>query len=371
MRTKNVQVEIDCSDVWSVDARFVRRTDQYLRTGDLLVSSANSWNLVGKCCWVPEEAAGSTFGGFISTLRPNQEVVDPKYLFHWFSSPRIQSRVRSFGRQTTNISNLDFARCLALPIPLPSLAEQERIASILDAVDALRAKRRNAIALVDDLTQSIFLNTFGDPESNPHDWSRKRFRDLLATPLRNGLSPSTGGAVSAKVLTLSAVTGSRFNPTAFKIGSFNSKPPDAQAVRALDFLICRGNGNIQLVGKGDFPQTDMPDTTFPDTIIAARPNYDLLTSEFLHCIWRMSNVRHQIESAVRTTNGTFKVNQTMLELVAIPVPPLELQASFTNKVRQISSVLTSQESHLAELDALFASLQHRAFRGELRDTSAA
>lgn len=80
MRTKNVQAEIDLSDVWSVDSRFVKRVNQYLQTGDLLVSSANNWNLMGKCCWVPEEARGSTFGGFISALRPNRERVDPRYL---------------------------------------------------------------------------------------------------------------------------------------------------------------------------------------------------------------------------------------------------------------------------------------------------
>ena len=54
MRTKNVQSELDLSDVWGIPESFVKRADQYLLTGDLLVSSANSWNLVGKCCRVPQ-----------------------------------------------------------------------------------------------------------------------------------------------------------------------------------------------------------------------------------------------------------------------------------------------------------------------------
>ena len=53
MRTKNVQSELELSDVWGISDTFVKREDQYLAGGDLLVSSANSWNLVGKCCWVP------------------------------------------------------------------------------------------------------------------------------------------------------------------------------------------------------------------------------------------------------------------------------------------------------------------------------
>ena len=163
MRTKNVQSELDLSDVWGIPESFVKRADQYLLTGDLLVSSANSWNLVGKCCRVPQLHWPATFGGFISVLRGDPSQIEARYLYNWFSSPRIQVTVRSFGQQTTNISNLNVGRCLRLCLPLPSLPEQRRIAEILDKADALRAKRRAALAHLDTLTQSIFLDMFGDP----------------------------------------------------------------------------------------------------------------------------------------------------------------------------------------------------------------
>jgi len=166
MRTKNVQAELDLSDVWGIPESFVRREDQYLMPGDMLVSSANSWNLVGKCCWVPSLPWRSTFGGFISVLRPNRAMIEPRYLFRWFASDRTQATVRSFGQQTTNISNLNVDRCLKLKIPLPPLPEQRRIAQILDKADALRAKRRAALAQLDTLTKSIFLDMFGDPATN-------------------------------------------------------------------------------------------------------------------------------------------------------------------------------------------------------------
>jgi len=170
MRTKNVQAKLDLSDVWGVSAFFVKRRDQYLQPGDVLVSSANSWNLVGKCCWVPELPWQSTFGGFISALRPDMSKVDPRYLYRWFASDRVQTIVRSFGQQTTNISNLNVDRCLRLEIPLPPLVEQRRIATILDKADALRARRRAALAQLDALTQSVFLDMFGSPVTNPAGW---------------------------------------------------------------------------------------------------------------------------------------------------------------------------------------------------------
>ena len=96
MRTKNVQGTLDVSDVWGIPQSFVRRVDQFLQPGDMLVSSANSWNLVGKCCLVPELPWRATFGGFISALRGDSNRVNAKYLYHWFSSPRIQATARSF-----------------------------------------------------------------------------------------------------------------------------------------------------------------------------------------------------------------------------------------------------------------------------------
>ena len=81
MRTKNVQAKLDLEDVWGVDERFVRRPDQLMRAGDILVSSANSWNLVGKCSWIPELPWRASFGGFVCVLRANNVKADPRFLY--------------------------------------------------------------------------------------------------------------------------------------------------------------------------------------------------------------------------------------------------------------------------------------------------
>ena len=160
MRTKNVQAELDLSDVWGIHESFVKRENQFLKLGDLLVSSANSWNLVGKCCWVPQLQWSATFGGFITVLRGDQSRIDPRYLYHWFSSARIKATVRSYGRQTTNISNLNINRCEKLTLLLPPLPEQYRIVGILDKADGLRAKHRTALAQLDTLMASLHHRAF-------------------------------------------------------------------------------------------------------------------------------------------------------------------------------------------------------------------
>ena len=81
MRTKNVQAELDWSDVWSFEKQFVRREDQFMQTGDVLASSANSWNLVGKCRWIPELPGRASFGGSVSVLHPHRTKVGPRFLY--------------------------------------------------------------------------------------------------------------------------------------------------------------------------------------------------------------------------------------------------------------------------------------------------
>ncbi|VVN57094.1 hypothetical protein PS684_02664 [Pseudomonas fluorescens] len=364
-RTKNVQATLDLNDVWAVDEKFVRRTEQFLQNGDILISSANSWNLVGKCCWIPELPWKASFGGFVSVLRADPNKILPRFLFWWFSSAPIQALARSFGNKTTSISNLNFDRCLALTLPLPSLEEQRRIVLILDQAQVLQNKRRDSICSLDVLAESVFYEMFGCLNKNPFGWESKAFGSLLTMPLRNGLSASTDGTIEAKVLTLSAITGPEFAGHQWRYAGFKSIPPANQSLDCRDFLICRGNGNRNLVGSGHFPDVSAPDVTFPDTMIAARVSRDELAPLFLDFIWKHSFVRKQIDKAVRTTNGTYKVNQTILENISIICPPLERQNEFAERILSIQELKTSCRDHLAQLDSLFNALQHRAFRGEL------
>jgi type I restriction enzyme, S subunit len=169
MRTKNVQEDLDDSDIVWIPAWIIRNSSKYLSPGDILVSSANSWNLVGKGCWVPELKYPASAGGFISILRGNPDAVDLRYLYHWFISPQTQAKLRSYSNKTTNISNLDHGRTLATEIPLPPLEEQRRIAAILDKAQDMSRKSQLSGALASSLIESEMIRRFGRPgDSQAH-----------------------------------------------------------------------------------------------------------------------------------------------------------------------------------------------------------
>jgi type I restriction enzyme S subunit len=127
--------------------------------------------------------------------------------------------------------------------------------------------------------------------------------------VRNGISPATGGAHRHLVLTLSAITGSHFDEGSIQEADFTDPASDSDRVDHRDFLICRGNGNLNLVGIGHFPLASRQDILFPDTMIAARPKRSVIHAAFLQSTWNSAYVRQQIERLARTTNGTMKINQ--------------------------------------------------------------
>jgi len=188
---------------------------------------------------------------------------------------------------------------------------------------------------------------------------------VLVQPLRNGVSPSKAGTVTADVLTLSAITGSAFDASAVKNSTFTSALVDRKTVSIADFLICRGNGNRSLVGRAKYPNASLPKVAFPDTMIAARCDGERISRAFLDHIWDHDLVRHQMDALARTTNGTFKINQSMIESIVLPLPPIELQRTFDTCADRVSAQRELSGRGVDQLATLFTSLQHRAFRGEL------
>ena len=347
-----------------VDADMARKhVKQQLIGGETLVLNAahNATHVASKTFYAAEEVTGSLATGEWLIIRWSSDAVDSRFGSHWINAPDTRFRIRRLIKGI-HLYPKDVAR---LRIPLPPLAEQKRIAEILDAADALRAKRREALAQLDTLLQSIFLDMFGDPVTNPMGWQERFLGDLTQSGFRNGLSPSTTGTVDGEVLTLSAITRGRFDFAARKSARFDKQPPPSQRLRTDTFLICRGNGNKQLVGAGAYPDRSSRRVCFPDTMISVVVDSDAIVPAYLENVWRSWRVRGQIERGARTTNGTHKVNQRLLSSVVFPVPSTDIQRRFAGIAESVENQAATQRAHLAELDTLFASLQSRAFQGDL------
>lgn len=330
-----------------------------VEVGDVLFTTVGSY---GNAAVVISDQPFS-FQRHVAHIKPDPKRILSSYLRMALESApvrrQVDSRVRGIAQKTLNLADLRL-----LSLLLPPLSEQRRIADILDKANTVRRKRQEAIKLTEEFLRSAFLEMFGDPATNPNGWQLHPLNSLVEDGrIRNGLSPSSRGLHAGQVLVLSAITGETFDPTSIKPAFFDMPPPEDKLVDIRDFLICRGNGNLNLVGRAKFPLANLPGILFPDTIIGVRVDLEKVCRAYLEAVWNSSFVRGQLESGARTTNGTFKINQKVIEAVRIPLPPISMQERFEAIVTAMRQYPRKDASQLS--DELFRSLEQRAFRGEL------
>ena len=140
------------------------------KPGDLVIAKLG--DPTGVACIVPEGFGPGRIVADVVRFRGDPNRVDHSYVSRYLNSPYARSQLASATTGTTR-QRVNLTKLKHIEIPLPPLAEQKRIAAILDAADALRTKRRESLALLDKLVQSVFLDLFGDPVTNPKGWEMK------------------------------------------------------------------------------------------------------------------------------------------------------------------------------------------------------
>lgn len=362
LRTKNIQQELDLRDVVYIPRDLIRRDQQLLAPNDILISSANSWNLVGKCCWVPHLQSTYAIGGFVTGLRVESKLVDARYLYRWLSSPRTQAELRNTANKTTNIANLSLRRCEELPLPLPTLAEQRRIAAILDHADALRAKRRVASARFDDLRTSIFYATFGDPILNQMGWPVYRFEEIITSmqygPRFYNEAYSEHGVRIVRITDLDNKghldfeSMPRMDVDDDDLKKYCLTPGDivfARTGATVGKLAVIRTADPQCIAGAYFIRIQLRAGVDPDFIAA------VLRSDSIQSI--IVSGSHQ--SAQQNFSGPG------IRALQIPLPPVDLQRQFARTAAALAERKAAGTWAASQLDSLFASLQSRAFSGQL------
>ena len=268
---------------------------------------------------------------------------------------------------TGTISNLSLSQLGELRIPLPPLPEQRRIAAILAQAETLRTQRRAALAQLDSLTQSLFLDMFGDPVTNERGWPRVRI-DSFVAGFESGKSlvadDEDDASSTFRVLKVSAVTSLEYKPDQSKAVPSDYKPPVSHIVRAGDLLFSRAN-TTELIGATAFVEQTPDNLLLPDKLwrfVWHKPSRT--TPLYVRHLFRQPKFRHEIGQRASGTSGSMKnISQDKVLSIEVGHPPLPLQQTFATRVQAIEALKTQHRAVLAELDALFASLQQRAFAG--------
>lgn len=341
------------------------RARQVLKRGDVLVSTVRP-NLNGVAIVSPDVdgAIGST--GFC-VLRPAEGRLDSRYLYHWVRTPAF---VEDMVRQATGASYpaVTDGTVRRSRIPAPPLGEQRRIAAILDEADALRAKRRAALAQLDEMAQAIFVEMFGDVRTNSRQWPMHPVAAFVAE-FQGGKSlesdPDNDDA-AYRVLKISAVTSGIFRAEENKPMPDGYEPPAEHFVRNGDLLFSRAN-TTELVGAVALVDDPPANLVLPDKLwrfVWRKPH--LVDPLFVQALFQHPATREEIGRRATGTSGSMK-NISQAKLLAMPaiLPPLDLQLRFAERIACVQQSRRDHQQAAALTKSFFASLQQRAFQGEL------
>lgn len=298
------------------------------------------------------------FGGVCSTdilpVTPGPKL-HRDYLAHFLAQPAIVALAASRANGA-NLPRLSPAELAAFEIPLPPITEQRRIAEVLDRTDALRAKRHQTLALHDDLAQSIFIDMFGDPVVNPHSWQLAALGSLMET---RGAKVDPTGFLDEPFDLLSIPAYDAGHPTIAygrEIGSTKQlvQPNDVLLAKIVPhirraWIVPQPRGR-RLIASGEW-------MVFRDS--RAEPSFlkALLASDSFH--------RNFMSTVAGVGGSLLRARPAFVARLLVPLPPLALQRQFGQRLTTLAEAHAVVGQQSAGLDRLFASLQQRAFAGQL------
>jgi type I restriction enzyme, S subunit len=252
----------------------------------------------------------------------------------------------------------------AIQVPVPPLPEQRRIAAILDKAEDLRAKRREAVVQREALTQALFFDTFGDPVTNPKNLKVDSLGEYLTFVTSGGRGWAQYYAPSGSRFIRSLDVRMNFISDSDK--AFIVAPENAEArrtkVQAGDVLLTITGSRIGRVAP---VPDDFGNGYISQHVAILRVKKQCVDPRFLSFYLSLeAGGQRQIASAQygQTKPG---LNFEQIRRFEIPVRSVLLQEEFARRVAKSEQLSVAHERSAAELDALFVSLQHRAFRGEL------
>lgn len=336
---------------------------QFLKFGDILIAaSSGSISIVGKAAMV-ERDMNATFGAFCKVLRPNNKKVDFGYFKHFFETSYYKRTIKSLA-EGANINNLKTEHFDELEIPLPPLEQQKKIAAILDAADTYRQKTKALIAKYDELTQSLFLDMFGDPVKNEKGWNEYKLEEIcgVGSSKRVFVEELTDKGIPFYRGTEVAQLGAEqpINPSLFitekhfeELISHTGKP---QIGDLLMPSICP-DGRIYRV------LNDTPFYFKDGRVLWIKVNHEKINSIYLRYFLKFIFKSNYHNIASGTTFAELKI--IALKNLKIQLPNLSLQNEYSQRIELINIQKAQTQASLEKAEELFNSLLQRAFKGEL------
>jgi type I restriction enzyme, S subunit len=294
----------------------------------------------------------------LCALIPNSRSVTVNYLYRFL----CLADMRKLTKKTTGLDSIAFSDLRMIAVPLPPLDEQRRISAILDKAEELRAMRYAVLAQLGTVIESVFLDRFGNPTTNPKGIRVARLSDVT-TRITDGVhqkpeyTESGVSFISVKDITTGILS---FEDCKFISRADHEKFTKRCKPERGDILYTKVGATY---GKPALVDTDR-DFSIYVSVCLIKPRKEVIDPIFLCVALGTKAIKSQADNRIKGI-GVPDLHLDQIQSFLIPLPSLKEQQNFSGQVAAVQRVRAAHRASLAEMEALFASLQHRAFRGEL------
>jgi type I restriction enzyme, S subunit len=301
-------------------------------------------------CWVNNHA---------HVMRTKQGC-DPHYLHRILSFYDVSPYVTGSTRPKLTKGNAE-----SIKIPLPPLSEQKLRAEMLEKADWLRRTRRYARQLSDTFLQSVFLEMFGDPMVNPHEWPILPLEELLAIPAHIGTTVPAGDVGEQLCVRVGEVGGWYVDLLSCKRVTLAGRALERFTVLPGDVVLARAIGSEEHLGKLSMLGPTCAPVVFDSHLMRLRPDKSKIKTSYLTTLLHTKQGRSLFMRQARRTAVQFNINTEQISELRLPIPPLPLQQKFTDIVRRFERLRGQQREAERQAEHLFQTLLHRAFADRL------
>ena len=361
VRLQNIGVGYfdDRDRAFVADEHFARLRKHECRAGDVLIATLG--DPIIRACRQPPWLKIALNKADCLRLECDPDRVVPEYVVHFLNSHATQAQAKGLAHGQTR-PRVNLSQVRSLRVPLPPLDEQRRLAHILDAADQLRTARRESVDVLRNLLAAQYLELFGDPSTNTHRFPVGTVGDIVASA-HYGSSAKAGVRGRYPILRMGNLTvDGRIDVSGLKYLDLDDKDVDRYLAQPGDVLFNRTN-SPELVGKTAVYRGAQP-MAYAGYLIRVRMA-DGHSSDYLSGFLNSSHGKRVLRGMAKAIIGMANINARELRAIRIPIPPVALQARYAAAVTSVRAQEARLETHLRHLDALFESIQDRAFTGGL------
>lgn len=293
-------------------------------------------------------------------LRP-ADGLDRRYLAYFLRSRRTVELIseRTAGARMPR-ADMDFV--LGLQMPLPAMADQQRIVDLLSRAEGIVRLRRQAQQKAAELIPAIFVDMFGDPATNTKGWPVFALSDVseVISGVAKGRDLSADESIELPYMRVANVKDGRLDLDEVK--TIRIKNTEVEKLRIVpgDLLMTEG-GDPDKLGRAALWKGEIDPCVHQNHIFKVRSRRDRLVPEYLRSLVGSAYGKAYFLSVAKKTTGIASINKTQLSAFPVLVPPMVAQESFRQQVEAVEGIRALQEAAAKKAEATFRSLLARAF----------